>query len=54
MLNLNERASDDLIIACSKLIESAALNTPREVMDFFENPWQWKLELKELNIEVQE
>lgn len=54
ILNLDERARDDLIIGANALIENASFEDMNDVVYFFEKPHKYKLELKELGFEVKE
>ena len=52
-LDLRSRASDDLLIASNELIFEGLLETPEDVMAFFEKPWKWAPELEEMGIKIQ-
>ena len=48
MIKLENRASDDLIIGASKLNDAGVFSTTQDVIDFFDKPWKWSEELKEI------
>jgi hypothetical protein len=47
-IDLKYRASDDLLIAAQELYEAGSFGNCQDVIDFFEKPWKWKNELKEI------
>lgn len=52
-LNLSYRASDDLIIGAGALLENGSFESYEDMLHFFEKPHKWRLELEELNFEVE-
>lgn len=51
-LNLNSRASDDLIIATQLLLDNGSFSSLDEIISFLEKPWNYKKELEDLGQEV--
>jgi len=52
MFDLRYRASDDLLICASKLLENHYFDNPQDMLEKKKKPHHWKVELEELSIEV--
>ena len=50
-LNLDDRVSDDLIIAAIVLNDNGYFKTTQDIIEFFEKPWKWKEEYNKISEE---